>query len=46
MIKDSNDYQYKCFKEITPIDIIEVRFDDYKQYYSVNDDVIIKDIKL
>ena len=46
MIKDSNDYQYKCFKEITPIDIIEVRFDDYKQYYSVNDDIIIKDIKL
>ena len=36
MIKDSNTYQYKCFKEITPVDVIEVRFSEYKKYYSVN----------
>lgn len=41
MLKDSNTYQYKCFKEITLIDIIEVRFSDYKKYYSVNNIKII-----
>ncbi len=35
-IKDSNNYQYKCFKEIVPIDVIEVKFSDYKKYYSID----------
>ena len=42
MIKDSNTYQYKCFKEIAPIDVIEVRFSDYKNYYSVSNKRINK----
>ncbi len=35
MIKDNDSYQYKCFKELKPIDIIEVCYKDYKKYYEV-----------
>lgn len=33
MIKDDESYQYKCYKELKPIDIVEVKYKDYKQYY-------------
>ena len=33
MIKDNNNLQYKCKKEIVPIDTIEVTYKDYKEYY-------------
>ena len=36
MIKDKNSYQYKCYKELIPIDTICVRYKDYKKYYSIN----------
>ncbi len=28
--------QYKCHKNVTPIDVIPVRFKDYKQFYTIN----------
>ena len=36
MIKDKYSYQYKCFKELIPIDIIEVKYKDYEKYFEVN----------
>ena len=36
MIKDDNSNQYKCFKELIPIDIVEVNYKDYEKYYEVN----------
>lgn len=33
MIKDDNSYQYKCYKEIEPVDIVKVYYKDYKKYY-------------
>ena len=35
MIKDSDSLQYKCYKELIPIDIVEIRYEDYKQFYKV-----------
>ena len=42
MIKDSESYQYKCFTEIKPIDVVEVRYRDFASYYEVleNDKVL------
>ena len=36
MIKDKQTYQYKCFKELIPIDVVEVHYKDYEKYYEVN----------
>jgi hypothetical protein len=38
MIKDNDSYQYRCYHELVPIDIIEVRFKDF-----VDDFEIIQD---
>ena len=35
MIKDNDSYQYKCYKELVPIDVIEVSYNDYMKYYEV-----------
>ena len=35
MIKDDETYQYKCYKELVPIDVIEVCYKDYMKYYEV-----------
>lgn len=35
MIKDNNSYQYKCYKEKEPIDIIKIKYKDYKKYYRI-----------
>ena len=35
MVKDNNSYQYKCYKELEPIDIVEIKYKDYKEYYNV-----------
>ena len=35
MIKDNDSYQYKCYKSKKPIDIIEVTYRDFKNYYYV-----------
>ena len=38
MIKDYNSYQYKCYSNLVPIDVIEVCYKDYSYYYEVNND--------
>ena len=35
MIKDNNTYQYKCYHQLVPIDIIKVKYQEYKKYYKV-----------
>ena len=35
MIKDDDSYQYKCYKELVPIDVIEVSYRDFSKYYEV-----------
>lgn len=35
MIKDNNSYQYKCFKELEPIDVVVVKLRDYLNYYKI-----------
>ena len=35
MIKDNDNYQYKCYHQLVPIDIIKVRYQEYKNYYKV-----------
>ncbi|MBE6139048.1 MAG: hypothetical protein E7174_00885 [Firmicutes bacterium] len=35
MIKDNDSYQYKCFKEKQPIDIIKITYKDFKEYYEI-----------
>lgn len=37
MIKDDDSYQYKCFKEKQPIDIIKITYKDFKEYYQIID---------
>ena len=32
---DDNSYRYKCYKELVPVDIVEVRYSDYCEYYEV-----------
>ncbi len=33
MIKDNDTYQYKCYHCLEPIDVIKVKYKDYKKYY-------------
>lgn len=35
MIKDDNSYQYKCYSNLVPIDVIEVCYKDYSCYYEI-----------
>ena len=37
MVKDEKSYQYKCFKELKPIDVVTVRYGDFSSYYEVLD---------
>lgn len=39
MIKDMQTYQYKCFKELIPVDIVEVKYKDYERYYQIIDNI-------
>lgn len=34
MLKDERSYQYKCFSELEPDDIIKIKYSDYKKYYN------------
>jgi len=31
--------QYKCYENMKPIDVVKIRFVDFKKYYSINDEV-------
>lgn len=42
MIKDENTYQYKCYHTLKPIDVIEIKYNDYKEYYKVINGNILK----
>lgn len=33
MIKDERSYQYKCYQELVPIDVVTVTYKDYAKYY-------------
>lgn len=35
MLKDEDSYQYKCFKEKQPIDILKITYKDFKEYYEI-----------
>ncbi len=35
MIKNKHSHQYKCYDEITPIDIVKIYYKDFKKYYEV-----------
>lgn len=38
MIKDNDSYQYRCYHQLNPIDVLEVKLKDYKKYYKIEDD--------
>lgn len=40
MIKDEKSYQYKCYEELVPCDIIEVCYKDYAQYFEVKNNCL------
>lgn len=29
--------QYKCYEEIKPIDVVKIKFSDFKEYYTINE---------
>lgn len=31
--------QYKCHKDIKPVDIVKIKFSDFKYYYNINQGV-------
>ena len=37
--ENENTTQYKCHHELRPIDIVKVKFDDYKQYYAYREKI-------
>ncbi len=37
---NENSIQYKSHKNIKPIDVIKIRFADFKRYYIINDNNI------
>lgn len=42
IIKDKDTYQYKSFYKMKPIDVITVKYSDYKKYYKVINNEITK----
>ena len=40
MIKDNGDYQYRCYEELVPIDVVKIYFKDYKKYFEYINDII------
>lgn len=40
MIKDNGDYQYRCYEELVPIDIVKIYFKEYKKYFEFINDII------
>lgn len=35
MIKGKNNYQYKCFHELIPDDVIKICYKDFSEFYEV-----------
>lgn len=39
MIKDEGTYQYKCYKELIPCDVLEVCYKDFEEYFEIVEEV-------
>lgn len=35
IIKDNDSYQYKCYEELIPLDIVTINYKDYSKYYKI-----------
>jgi len=35
MIKDNDSYQYRCYHELVPVDIVEIRFKDFVDDFEI-----------
>lgn len=35
MIKEENSYQYKCYEELCPCDVVEIHYRDFSKYYEL-----------
>jgi len=40
MIKDNDSYQYKCYKQKKPIDVVEITYRDFKSYYQITNNKV------
>ncbi len=45
MIKDEESYQYKCYKELIPYDVIEIKYKDFSKYYEIEEQKEVKKYK-
>ena len=36
---EGSSIQYKCHKNVVPIDVVNIKFKDFKKYYSINIDI-------
>ena len=34
---DGRSIQYKCHENVTPIDVVKIKFKDFKEYYTINE---------
>lgn len=39
MIKDKGSYQYKCYQELIPCDVLEVCYKDFQEYFEIIEEV-------
>lgn len=42
MFKDENTYQYKCYEELVPLDVIEIYYKDFQEYFECKNCIKIK----
>lgn len=42
MFKDENTYQYKCYEELVPLDVIEIYYKDFQGYFECKNCIKIK----
>ena len=40
MVKDNDSYQYKCYKQKKPIDVVEITYRDFKSYYQITNNKV------
>lgn len=37
MVKDKDSYQYKCYHELVPLEVIPIKYKDYKKNYQIHE---------
>lgn len=42
MFKDERTYQYKCYEELVPLDVVEIYYRDFQEYFECRNDIKIK----